>query len=133
MLRFRDDVRREFGIDRKNFRSDEEFENFSKQYDFGHGHISPGEAVTPRINDTSPNFISYMGDLPTAPPRPVDTPYSTFNSASTPTPTIDEEGFDTSNIEIPMPEGPPRIEKVLGTPEGRKGLIDVIKSVHGEE
>ena len=133
LLRFRDDVRREFGIDRKNFRSDEEFENFSKQYDFGHGHISPGEAVTPRINDTSPNFISYMGDLPTAPPRPVDTPYSTFNSASTPTPSIDEEGFDTSNIEIPMPEGPPRIEKVLGTPEGRKGLIDVIKSVHGED
>jgi len=132
LLRFRDDVRRELGIERKNFKSDRDFEAFSEKFDFGHGHSSLGETVRPILNETSPDFTSYMGDLPIAPPRPVDNPYSQFNSAP-PISTIDSEGLDTSNIKIPMPDQPPRIEQVLGTPEGRKGLMDVIKSVHGED
>jgi hypothetical protein len=125
--RLRDDVRRDMGIERGNFSSDEDFEKFSKVFDFGHGRGDTLGPLRPSTIESGPSPHSFTGELPTEEPAALEPPKKTFNSAIYDE-DIDRPSLNTSGFTIPMAEIPPTVTQAIGNPKPTKDLFSAIQA-----
>jgi hypothetical protein len=127
LSRLRDDARRDLGIERSNFSSDEDFENFSKAFDFGHGRGDTLGPLRPSSIETGPSSNSFTGELPTEEPAALESPKKTFNSALLDEDT-DRPSLNTSGFTIPISELAPTVTQAIGNPKPTKDLFSAIEA-----